>query len=334
VSFNYQHRLARYPHATAAHPHLDPAGPSHRVSLLDDHRPPLGRELAGDEVSGERSRGAARRRIFGDPDVGTEEARSHRRVGVERIEAEQVAALGPDRPQVGGELLRIGAGPVEGVQVAHRHQQVGDTGRDHLGLKPADGQLRVAQVERGRERRNLAHDRPEDRIRVGHGHRRYLSALGAHLHRQYPAVDLLGEGPGRSVQGQTPGGGEPPPGPQGIVADAEHLGADGGERSEPPVGLWDRRGKDEGGLGLVELAGDALHQLGGQMVRVRHDGERIAGKGRAGEDVQEVEWGHGSRPRSMAPAPPTTMPRADRSPSTLRPLIVTCTHSSTRCGLR
>ena len=45
----------------------------------------------------------------------------------------------------------------------------------------------------------------------------------------------------------------------------------------------------EHGLGQVELARDRLHARAVQPVGVEHDGQRIAGEARVGEDVEDVE---------------------------------------------
>ncbi len=60
------------------------------------------------------------------------------------------------------------------------------------------------------------------------------------------------------------------------------------EGAEAVIGLLALRLGSEDGLRQVELAGDCLHSLIVEALAIVDDGERIAGKRRVGENIEDV----------------------------------------------
>jgi hypothetical protein len=73
------------------------------------------------------------------------------------------------------------------------------------------------------------------------------------------------------------------------MARAVDLRTDRGERAQPPVDACFGGPNQECRLGLVELPGNGLHLLDGEVVGVRHKRQRVAGERPLGEHVHEEE---------------------------------------------
>ena len=73
----------------------------------------------------------------------------------------------------------------------------------------------------------------------------------------------------------------------GMTGERELLG--GGKNSQAREGAVAGGALHENRFGEIHFAGDGLHALGSQAVTVGDDGERIAGVGLIGKDVERVE---------------------------------------------
>ncbi|GAA3258546.1 hypothetical protein GCM10010532_109490 [Dactylosporangium siamense] len=84
----------------------------------------------------------------------------------------------------------------------------------------------------------------------------------------------------------------------------------GREDPDPVGGLGHRRRYHEDRLGEVELAGDRLHLLTGEIPGVEHDGEGVAGEGAIGEHVDDLVPQHHAPSVCERGGPGAVQPRA------------------------
>ena len=109
---------------TVAHANLDLARPPHGVALLDEYARPVLDDAARYEVTREWTSSTAGGCVLPDADRGVEEPGVGRCGGVDRIEAEQVAALPADCGQQRSEALRVRAGTDDRRAIPDRDEQV------------------------------------------------------------------------------------------------------------------------------------------------------------------------------------------------------------------
>ena len=124
------------------------------------------------------------------------------------------------------------------------------------------------------------------RVEIAVDHRRATGeacAAGVHRQRQQPDAALLHD---VAVADHAVAGQHPRRTDAGVPGEGQLGGR--GEDPHPVVGAVHSGRQRKGGLGQVELAGDGLQLLGGQLAGPVHDGERVAGERAVGEHVHHV----------------------------------------------
>jgi hypothetical protein len=119
----------------AGHADFDSTRPAHLIALLDDHPLPGWRQLSCDEIRRERTRRAAGRRIFGDPNPREEGTGVRGRPMLSWFQTKEVAALTPKRLRHCRQSLGIDSDAGKIVDTAGWHEQVRRPGRDDLRIE-------------------------------------------------------------------------------------------------------------------------------------------------------------------------------------------------------
>src|ERR1700736_6272710 len=218
-------------------------------------------------------------RVLGDPECRTEHARLGQMVRGVRLEGEDEVARGADLRRQGREAREIGFELLQVLRPAHADQQP-RAGRADDAQRQARVETLGGECQRIENRQALAivELAPEERRRAADGDAAVL-VVAAHLDVDDARLGLLAL-PARR-----------------LVASRQHvLRGDGGVADE--AGLTARREEarthgvivavgreNEGGLGVIELAGDREHLRLGKRIGVQPHSGRVAGKGLAGERV-------------------------------------------------
>jgi hypothetical protein len=249
------------------------AGPSD-LDALRDRDEPGPRDTLLDQVGPQRSCGRPRGGVFHDPHVGAE----HPGLGAALAgHGEQVVGVGPELLQQGSQELGLGPGSNHRLDVAHRHDQLGQAREDHPGVEI---RVRVIGSQRGRACHHLSvlGERSEPRgklLHPGDPASPSTSILTSPAFTDWVTGDRTLPSDARTKAVPTPG----------CPANGSSVpGREDAHRVVMPTELGDERGLRETDLGC-----DRLHLGAFQLDRIRDHAELVAGERPVGEHVDEPE---------------------------------------------
>src|SRR5262249_38373131 len=113
--------------------------------------------------------------------------------------------------------------------------------------------------------------------------------LGRDFNRQYAFPEFLPQSGARVAQANCAMSAQHPPGAKCIMPRAKYL-CRWRKGAQPEIRFRLARWKNEGGFGIIELAGDCLHLIVSQALSFREYRELIAGERLFSKDVDQREF--------------------------------------------